>query len=230
MGRPRGLRIPKLCVHCEAPFEVTPFRVNKACCSKSCAGYLRGQPDRDCDNCGMRFNPVGTQRFCSWECRVKGSQSDFTLEFVEQNSIPEPNTGCWLWLLVLSKEGYAAFGARPRINVNRRVLELRLGRPLSDDEVSRHTCDNPPCVNPDHLIPGSTADNNEDCVKRGRRPFGSAAFAAKLDEGDIARILKMLSDGVYQKDIAPIFGVTSGAISHIKNGRAWVRAVRANTT
>ncbi|MEU9067340.1 HNH endonuclease [Streptomyces sp. NPDC048306] len=48
-------------------------------------------------------------------------------------------------------------------------LERKLGRKLSADEMARHTCDNPPCVNPDHLIPGSRSDNMMDMLQRNRR-------------------------------------------------------------
>lgn len=39
-------------------------------------------------------------------------------------------------------------------------------------EVVRHTCDNPRCINPEHLIGGTQVDNMQDCVKRGRHSYG----------------------------------------------------------
>jgi hypothetical protein len=52
----------------------------------------------------------------------------------------------------------------------RAVLAEKLGRPVQG--VTRHACDNPPCINPDHLIEGTQADNVADTVTRGRQRGG----------------------------------------------------------
>lgn len=49
---------------------------------------------------------------------------------------------------------------------HRAALAAKLGRPVVG--VTRHTCDNPPCVNPEHLIEGTQAQNLADAVRRGR--------------------------------------------------------------
>ena len=51
---------------------------------------------------------------------------------------------------------------------HRYALERKLGRELEPGEVARHTCDNPICVNPDHLLPGTQRDNVDDMMRRGR--------------------------------------------------------------
>lgn len=61
--------------------------------------------------------------------------------------------------------------------VSRIVLSLKLGRELEEGENALHTCDNPPCFNPDHLYAGTQKQNVEDCLKRyydGDRAWGNA--------------------------------------------------------
>src|SRR5581483_5654180 len=83
---------------------------------------------------------------------------------------------CWPWLGGLTTDGYGRLHVDGREQLaNRIALSIRLKRDLLPEEVARHTCDNPPCSNPDHLIPGSTADNNRDCDERGRRPVKISA-------------------------------------------------------
>lgn len=49
---------------------------------------------------------------------------------------------------------------------SRAALATKLGRPVVGS--TRHTCDNPPCINQDHLIEGTQAQNIADAVERGR--------------------------------------------------------------
>lgn len=91
--------------------------------------------------------------------------------------------------------------------------------------VIRHKCDNPCCINPDHLEPGTQADNVHDMHSRGREGHGGARgssnASAKLSESDIPAIRQRLNRGETQSSIAASFGVSKGIISKIHKGINW---------
>jgi len=77
-------------------------------------------------------------------------------------------TGCIEWDGTRTRDGYGVL-PKPVCGTrlaHRAALASRLGRPVQG--VTRHTCDNPPCVNPLHLLEGTPADNVRDAVERGR--------------------------------------------------------------
>jgi hypothetical protein len=77
-----------------------------------------------------------------------------------------------------------------------------------------HRCDNPPCINPDHLFLGTHADNMRDMVskERGHNPN------VKLNAIDVSRIRQLYATGRMQGSLALEFGVTQSAISRVVNG------------
>jgi hypothetical protein len=86
----------------------------------------------------------------------------------EMQHIPEPNSGCWLWLGATSPSGYGniyAFGSSLRAHRASWVI-FRGAIPAGMHVL--HKCDTPSCVNPDHLFLGSHADNMADKVRKGR--------------------------------------------------------------
>lgn len=81
---------------------------------------------------------------------------------------PQP-TPCRIWQGQVRKGyGYRGDGSR----VHRWVMEQALGRPLTDQEVVMHLCDNRPCFRFDHLRVGTIAENNADMVAKGRNRKG----------------------------------------------------------
>lgn len=92
----------------------------------------------------------------------------------EASYVPEPNSGCWLWLGSLMGQRGRQY---PVINIegkrrraNRVSIELHKG-PIPAGLLACHTCNNILCVNPDHLYPGTTKQNADDMVRAGRNKF-----------------------------------------------------------
>lgn len=83
-------------------------------------------------------------------------------------TVVDQRTGCWEWQGSENGGGYGTMSVAGRIwIVSRLSLTLKLGRTLESKIFACHACDNPPCWNPDHLFPGTAADNNLDRFKKG---------------------------------------------------------------
>ncbi len=124
---------------------------------------------------------------------------------------------CWPWLAG-RKHGYGHLRYQNKFMTASRVAFLMAGGILEKGMVVRHTCDNPPCCNPNHLIRGTQKDNGLDAVQRGRLPIGSRRPQAKLNE-DIVKAI--LSDHRKQSEIAASYNVDPALISRIKNRKRW---------
>lgn len=91
---------------------------------------------------------------------------------IEKHSIPEPNSGCWLWTGSLNNKGYGHTGMGGKSKIASR-LSFHAFRCDPGEFVVMHVCDNPCCVNPDHLRLGSQQENIKDCFSKGRgKPRG----------------------------------------------------------
>jgi hypothetical protein len=92
----------------------------------------------------------------------------------------------------------------------------------------RHSCDNPPCVNPKHLLLGTHAENMRDMVERGRSPKGGfpgeANGQAKLTEADVIEIRRLLQTKMRRYKIAERFNVAPSNITLIAQGKSWAHA------
>ena len=81
----------------------------------------------------------------------------------------DPVTGCWNWVGATSHFGYGKICHKGRYLAAHRVAaHLWMGFDLKDSRCVLHRCDNPPCINPDHLFLGTKKDNTRDCVNKGR--------------------------------------------------------------
>lgn len=115
----------------------------------------------------------------------------------------------------LNPWGYG-YVAQKRVHVI--VWEYHNG-PVPAGMVVRHyVCDNPPCVNIEHLRIGTQADNIADAVGRGRIRRGEAHGQAKLTEEQV-RYIRASSERA--SDLAALFSVTPAAIINVRLGRTW---------
>ncbi len=89
-------------------------------------------------------------------------------------------TGCWLWTGHRFSTGYGCFevtdaGKRKKFGAHRYSYEYFKG-PIPPGLVVMHSCDNPPCVNPDHLSLGTHSDNITDMHRKGRGNLAGLAL------------------------------------------------------
>lgn len=89
-----------------------------------------------------------------------------------------------------------------------------------DGLVVMHTCDNPSCVNPAHLMLGTHQDNMNDKVSKNRQTKGVENAGAKLTEKEVLEI-RELSKSMTQNEISKLFVVSQSQISLIKNRKSW---------
>lgn len=94
--------------------------------------------------------------------------------------------------------------------------------PIPDGMEVLHKCDNPQCVNPDHLFLGSQKDNMDDMNRKGRGAKGDKNGRRKLNSNEVAEIRSLYAAGkLYQYQIAEKFGVKQSVVSEIVNGKIW---------
>ncbi len=89
---------------------------------------------------------------------------------------------------------------------------------LTPSVIIRHSCDNPACCNPLHLLPGSQADNHKDMHQRNRWKPGKHPFA--LDENSIDLILELKGKGLSQDKIAAVVGCSQPTVGKYLRTRA----------
>ena len=86
-----------------------------------------------------------------------------------ENYVPEPNTGCWLWLRGINSDGYGLVRIEGKsYRVPRLVWGIFKG-PIPPNMRVCHRCDVRLCINPDHLFLGTDKDNYDDMVAKGRK-------------------------------------------------------------
>lgn len=84
-----------------------------------------------------------------------------------RDSINKVESGCWEWNRHMSTNGYGVYKVMGE-TLAHRVSYIIHNEESSQDMCVLHSCDNPPCVNPDHLSLGTRDDNNKDRAAKGR--------------------------------------------------------------
>lgn len=116
-------------------------------------------------------------------------------------TIPEPNSGCLIWLGALQPNGYGKFcldtslRLRPRYEMAHRAAWILEYGEIPKGMCVLHTCDFPACVNFRHLKLGTYVDNSMDMARKGRGkksrkglPFGAKLVRANLTRPYSARV------------------------------------------
>lgn len=144
-------------------------------------------------------------------------------EDLDKFFIPEPNSGCFIWTAAVDGHGYGAVSFGGTMRLAHRVYWMLTKGEIPDGMFLLHKCDNPLCINPDHLFPGTQKDNMRDKVAKGRSVRGEKIPSAKLTaEG----VLAILADKRPQVEIAKAYGVHYNQIWCIKHGLSWAHLTK----
>ena len=133
---------------------------------------------------------------------------------------------CWEWQKSITRDGHGRWNIGGKRVVAHRIA-FTLANPHIDinGKVIRHTCDNPPCCNPSHLLCGTHDDNVQDRVNRGRSACGIHNGRSKLTENDVRQIRKMLKTDVQKTHIAKKYRVDRKVIYNINMCKNWTCVV-----
>ena len=189
-----------------------------------------------CNRCGRTFQTrhaskkPTARRYCSTECRWAARRepsTDYT--FAHFWARVEKTATCWLWMGSRHKTGYGQLYWNGRTTRATHVAWESTNGPVPIGIFVLHTCDNPPCVNPDHLFLGTHLTNAQDKEFKGRghQPRGERNSHAKLTTDQVMAIRNRYTQGsCTYGGLATEYGVGDEAIRRIVLGMTWLEEVR----
>ena len=158
-----------------------------------------------CKHCSAAYSGWAASKYCGVQCRILAV------------SRPAEN-GCRNWL------GRKSLDGRGKLNFNQKTFSApRLAfeawcGPIPAGKCVCHTCDNPSCVNPDHLFLGTDADNAADKIAKGRQPRGVEIPTAKLTE----RLVKEIrASSEPSRALARKYCVDHKTLRQVRARRTW---------
>jgi hypothetical protein len=167
----------------------------------------------NCDYCGLGFNKKIAEikrskyNYCSKKCVGLGKQRRNEELFYSKT---EMNGECMEWKNYLNKSGYGVQRHKGKIMLAHRVsYEISYGDTKGLQVL--HKCDNPKCVNPEHLFLGTHQDNMTDMIAKGRK-------RTKLEFKDVEFIR---SGDLTNKELADKFNVSERTIRYAKHEDNW---------
>ena len=126
--------------------------------------------------------------------------------------------GCLIWSGSKSTKGYGRVWWEGRLHQAHRASYTANVGAIPEGLHVLHRCDNPSCINHEHLFLGTNLDNVQDKVAKGRLPSGESRANAKLTE---AAVLEIRKSPLGKKSLAKLYGVCPTVILEVRRGKRW---------
>lgn len=149
--------------------------------------------------------------------------ADDALKFMAYVEVGGPDK-CWRWTGgTHPKSGYGRWnlyhdGRQGGYQAHQVALFITTGPAPDGKPFACHSCDNPPCCNPQHLFWGSNSDNQQDAVSKGRHAYGERHPNHKLTT---EQALFIQQSSLSPKVLGKMFGISGPTATLIKNGKRW---------
>jgi hypothetical protein len=164
-----------------------------------------------CEYCGILCYKKYVKAFCSDKCRF--------MSYVKKTE------HCWIWEGSKDLSGYGKFSSSSlgkKQTPAHRFSYITYRNSIPDGMCVCHACDNPSCVNPEHLWIGTSEDNSRDRDSKGRTLSGAFHPMVKLNKEYVDEIRRLSeSSEMSQVKIASLFNISSGHVNNIVKYRVW---------
>jgi hypothetical protein len=130
--------------------------------------------------------------------------------------------GCWNFSGPLDQGGYGKISLKDKTFVAHRLMAHLTIRPItSTADVVAHKCDNPACINPEHLFITTQAGNQKDKYEKQRGAIGEKCHLSRLTAPQVLEVRQQHRDGKTMAQIARDLPVKYGAIQAIVRRHTW---------
>ena len=145
----------------------------------------------------------------------------FTKEFIKDR-VSNNENDCWIWNGSKHRQGYGHIRYNGKTALAHRVSWMIYNGGISEGIKVCHYCDEPSCVNPEHLFLGTQLDNVEDCIKKGRFTRNiPKTRRIKLNWEQVHQIKTLHGEGMKRKELEKKFNVSQTCIAKILTGVSW---------
>jgi hypothetical protein len=182
----------------------------------------------NCSNCKKKYTGFGA-KYCSHKCyssseenkasRIGKEKRSLEDKFWEKVKIGKMDE-CWEWQgYRLPNKGYGQLKNKEFSNIAHRISYYLTYGEFDETLFVCHKCDNPPCVNPNHLFLGTNQDNILDSIQKRRFPVGEKNWKSLITDKQRKEIERLIALGKQNKEIGELLNIPPYFISNIKQSK-----------